>query len=115
MLELNETGEKYLNSVMLQMKDLNIYLDGDEDIMLYDMALQYQLYQSELAESLNEDLDIDDRKNKHMNSMRHLKAVQDMQKQSGLSALQRHKLKAFKEIQEEKSIQDLIAEELQND
>ena len=111
-MELNEIGENYLNALEAQMKDLEIYLHGDRDLMLTDCALQYQLYKQELDNSLNYGIDENARKNHHMNMSRHLKIVQDMQKQLGIGPLQRHKLKAFKEIQKEQSIQDIISESL---
>lgn len=105
-LALNEVGEKYLKSLTDQMKDLQIYLDGDIELMLEDCALNYQLYRDHLEISITDSLDSN--KN-HMKAMRFLKVVQDYTKQLGIGPLQRHKLKAFKELKED-TIFDKIAE-----
>jgi len=101
---LNEEGEEYLQHLIKQMKDLKIYLDGDEDLMLKDCALNYQLYRENLEQSLFEE-----GTESHMKALRFLKVVQDYSKQLGIGPLQRHKLKAFKEIKdEEESVFDKI-------
>jgi len=111
MLELNEIGQDYVEHLETQMKDLNLYLEGDTELMLNDCGLQYQLYKDELELSLDEM----EETVHHMKAQRHLKFVMDFQKQLGLGPTQRAKLKAFKDIQEEKSIQDLIKQELMNE
>jgi len=92
-LNLNEVGQAYIKSVTAQMKDLGTFMDGDSDVFLGDIGLQYQLYREELETSLDlNDLDGKESSRHHLNSMRHLKTVQDMQKQLGLGPLQRKKL-----------------------
>jgi len=97
LLALDSTGEMYLAALLNQMKDLKIYLSGDVELMLNDCALNYQFYRKHLELSIEED---DESKN-HMKAMRFLKVVNDYTKQLGIGPLQRHKLKAFKEMKEE--------------
>ena len=104
-MKLNTIGKAYLKALTKQSKELNIYEDGDEELILYDCALQFQLYRKELGESLDEE-----KTYHHMKSQRHLKNVYDALKQLGLTPLGRNKLKAEKEVKEEDSIFDKINE-----
>jgi len=113
MLELNETGEAYLEAIVTQMKELGLFVSGDDVLFLEDTALNYQIYRDYLEQSLI--LDIGDEQSKvHMQAMRHLKAVRDDCKQLGLAPMQRSKLKV--EIEEkEDTILDKVNEMLGED
>lgn len=108
-LKLNLVGKTYLSHLIKQMKDLKIFITGDVELLLEDCALNYQLYRESLLLSL-----IEEKTYNHMKAMRFLKVVQDFSKQLGIGPLQRHKLKAFKEINES-TIMDSIEKMMDED
>ena len=94
------------------MKELGTYMDGDEDIILKETALSYQLYKEFLEKSLDDTINEKAQSRYHMQSMRFLKAVRDDLKQSGIGPLQRKKLNVNDDSNKEDTIFDQITDML---
>jgi len=94
-MKLNTVGRKYLKKVENQLKLMNLFVDGDAEVLLFDMAIQYQkyVYYLELAE--DEELDA-----KNINiyvglADKFYKNVLNTQKSLGITPMNRAKLKVY--------------------
>lgn len=103
-VELDEIGSTYLEALLAQIKLLEIYEDGDEELLLRDIAIAHQLYEKELLLSLDEG----EKTVHHMKSQRFIKMRNDGLKQAGIGILQRVKVKAKKPDKPEETIFDAI-------
>lgn len=105
-IKLNATGKKYVNALKTKMEKLGIYEDGDEDIILNDIGIHYQLYVKELEYSTK-----NDDKEVVAKADRYYKNVMNMVHKLGLTPVARQKLNVVKEPEEEeKSLFDKLEE-----
>ena len=106
-LQLNHIGKKYMEVLIKQLKEKNIFEEGDRELILTDVCLMHQLYHLELEISMTEEGSV-----AHMKSQRYLKTRNELLKQIGVGALQRDKLKVPKKVVKKQTIFDVVAEAL---
>jgi len=109
-LQLNHIGEQYMKVLIKQLKEKNIFEEGDKELILVDVCLMHQLYHQELEISMSEDGSV-----AHMKSQRYLKTRNELLKQIGVGALQRDKLKVPKKVVKKKTIFDKVEEMIKED
>ena len=108
--QLNHIGEQYMKVLIKQLKEKNIFEEGDKELILVDVCLMHQLYHQELEISMSEDGSV-----AHMKSQRYLKTRNELLKQIGVGALQRDKLKVPKKVVKKKTIFDKVEEMIKED
>lgn len=98
--DIAEVGKEYIMICRQQMKDLELYHEAD-DILLYDLGLQYQLYRDYLDASRDE-ANFEMAKLSNM----HYKNVENLMKQLGLTPQARKMLGVNSSKSKEKDMFD---------
>ena len=94
MLTLNESGKQYADRVEDQLKKLNLYIPGDSEILLKDLGIQYQNYEKYL-DMAGKSMDAKDTNTYLVISNRFFNNVINIQKNLGITVMNRAKLKVL--------------------
>jgi hypothetical protein len=108
LLTLNESGKQYAERVEDQLKKLNLYIPGDSEILLKDLGIQYQNYEKYLDMAGNS-MDAKDTNTYLVISNRFFNNVINIQKNLGITVMNRAKLKVLESTTvEENNVLDTI-------